>query len=200
MELSGGVVRRSSDLLAAGVRPQTIANALSAGVIARTAHGAYHLADDAPEPWLGGLAAACARMPRAVVCLTSAAHFEVLVDEPPPLTWLAMPLQVHAAKVGRVPHRVLRWSYDGAFDVGVVEDTVCGVPIRRTTGARTVVDLIRYGRHVGGEALGIEAGRRFATAGGDIAEVSGIARQLRAPAAAMRTLEVMMASLRGLAA
>lgn len=197
MVLTGGVVRRSSDLLAAGVRPKTIADALKAGVIARTAHGAYHLAHEAPDPWLAGLASACARMPRAVVCLTTAAHFEVLVDEPPAVTWLALPLQVHDAKAGDTPHRTLRWSYEGAFDVGVVDDEVCGVPIRRTGPARTVVDLVRYARHIGGDDIGIEAGRRFTSAGGDPDEILATAKALRTPSAAMHTLEVLVRTLRG---
>lgn len=196
MTLAGGVVRRSSDLLAAGVRAQTIAKALAAGVIVKTAHGAYHLAQGAPEPWVVGLAAACARMPRAVVCLTSAAYFEKLVDGPPPLTWLAMPIQVHEAQVGQVAHRTIRWSYEGAFDIGIVEDTVCGVPFRRTGSARTVVDLVRYSRHLGGEAIGIEAGRRLAARGGNFEEVLAIARTLRTPTAALRTMEIMASSLR----
>ncbi len=194
--LANGSVKRSSELLAGGVRPQAIANALRSGFITRSARGAYHLTGASPPAAMVAIASACARMPHAVVCLTSAAFLNGLVDQPPSVTWLALPAQVHMAKKGHSPSRVLRWSHKGALEVGVVQGEVCGVPIRHTGPTRTIVDLIRYARHLGGERPGIDAGRRFLEQGGDPLSILTAAKELGIPARALRTLTLVVEALR----
>lgn len=132
--LADGSVRRASALRAAGIRPQAVANALSAGLIARSATGAYYKPGTGSAPELVGLAAACSRMPQAVVCLMSAAYLCDLVDRPPETIWLAPPVGAHEAKEGETPQRVVRWSYPGALEVGVVDKEICGVRVRHTGG------------------------------------------------------------------
>jgi len=82
----------------------------------------------------------------------------------------------------------MHWSFRGAFDLGVVEDTVCGVGIRRTDAPRTVVDLVRYARYVGGEETGVRAGLRFVAQGGDPAAILSVAQALATPAKTLRSL------------
>lgn len=197
MSLAGGVVRRSSAPLAEGISAQAVADALRAGVIVKGAHGACRLSDADGDPGLAGLAAACARMPRAVICLASAAHLAGLVNDPLDWAWLALPVPAHTAKPGALPQTVIRWSFDGAFDVGILEDEICGVRVRRTGPARTVVDLVRYARHFRGDDLGIRAGRRYFASGGSAEEVLSIAVRLKTPAAAMKTLGVLVRAAAG---
>jgi len=195
--LADGSLKRSSELLAAGVRPQAIANALKSGFITRSAPGAYYLTEASPAPEMIGIASACARMPHALVCMGSAAYLTGLLNCPPAVTWLALPPQAHLAKEGMSPARVLRWSYAGAFEVGVVQSKVCGVPIRHTDPARTIVDLLRYARHLGGEGLGIDAGRNFLKRGGDPLAILSTAHALRIPGKAQRTLHLVIETLQG---
>ncbi|WP_140884657.1 type IV toxin-antitoxin system AbiEi family antitoxin domain-containing protein [Muricoccus nepalensis] len=195
MLLADGSVRRSSDLLANGVRPQAIANALKAGVIARADRGTYHLVRGASSPEEVALAAACARMPEAVVCMLSAAWMNNLLDDPPPVTWIALPLRVHAARVDGPPRRTLRWSYEGAFDIGVEVKEVCGVPVRRTNAARTLVDLVRYERHLSGRDIGPRAAARFFAAGGTSTSVTEIAEAVGMPRKSREILDIVLTTL-----
>ncbi|WP_426954579.1 type IV toxin-antitoxin system AbiEi family antitoxin domain-containing protein [Muricoccus radiodurans] len=197
MLLADGSVRRPKALRAAGIRPQAIADALRAGQVAKTQEGAYFVPGAEPRRDLVDLAGACTRMPRAVVCLLSAAHLSGLVDEAPPKLWLALPQGVHATTVGDTPRHVLRWSYEGAFEVGVIEDEVCGVAIRRTNAVRTVVDLLRYSKHVGGIGAGIHAARRYVATGGRATDFLVVAETLQVPSSTMRDLQVAAAAIGG---
>ena len=151
---------------------------------------------DGPGEWLRAAAAlAVQKMPRATVCLTTAAWFEGLLDEPPRVLWLALPAGTHGALLDDVPHRLIRWSHPGAFDVGIIRGAFSDVRVARTGPARTVVDLIRYARHVRGEHVGIEVGRRWAASGGDARDILEVAHSMRTPAGAMHTLEVLASAL-----
>lgn len=196
MLLADGSVRRSSALQAAGVRPQAIADALAAGRIARSASGAYYLPGACPTPELAGLAAACSRMPKGVACLLSAAYLCGLVDYLARPIWMALPLQVHEAKAGEIPQRVLRWSYAGAFETGIQEREICGTLIRYTGAPRTILDLIRYARHLSGPDIGIGAARRYVSTGGTFDDVLAIASQLKPPKEAERILTVLGTALK----
>lgn len=186
--LSDGSVRRSAYLLAAGVRAQALADAARDGIVVRAAPGAYHLpVSGMPSPRLA-IAVACARSSRATVCMLSAAWLCGLLDEPPAMTWLALPVGAHAPKQGDLPERILRWSYVGALEEGVVADEVCGVPLQRTDAPRTVVDLFRYARYLGEDDAGPDAGARYVRRGGDPASVIETAKRLATPASTMRRL------------
>ena len=125
----------------------------------------------------------------------SAAYLEGLSDERPEILWLAIPAALHGAKLDSVPHRLLRWSFAGAFDIGIADAPVEGSALRRTGPARTVVDLIRYQRHLNAKHVGIRAGRRFKSRGGDPREILDIARRTKIPAAALWTVSVLVEAL-----
>ena len=193
--LADGSVRRASALRAAGIRPQAVANALSAGLIARSATGAYYRPGTRSAPELIGLAAACSRMPRGVVCLMSAAYLCGLIDRPPEAIWLALPIGAHGAKEGQTPQRIVRWSYPGALEVGVVDKEVCGVRVRHTGAARTVVDLLRYRRWLEDADVGILAARRFVQGGGMVDELLDVAEAVDVPREVARVLMTLEAAL-----
>lgn len=191
MLLADGSVRRSSALMAAGISPHAIASALKAGRVARSATGAYYLPGACPTPELAALAAAGARMRRGVACLGTAAYLCGLTEELVAPIWMALPLRAHEAKAGDVAVRALRWSYEGAFERGLEEQTVCGTLVRHTGAGRTILDLIRYARLLGGPEFGIAAARKFVAAGGDFADVLGLADEMKPPKEAMRVLSVL---------
>lgn len=196
--LADGSVRRASALRAAGIRPQAIADALTAGLIARTAVGTYYVPGAAREPDLVDVAAAVAGMPRAVVCLTSAARLCGLDGSASSQLWLALPIGAHPAKAGETPRRLLRWSHPGAFVVGIATKEVCGVAVSYTGPARTVVDLLRYRRYfsdAGGMDVGVRAARRFMTNGGKAGDLLQMAVVLRASKETRQAIETLSAAL-----
>lgn len=189
--LADGSVQRASALRAAGIRPQAIANALNAGVIVRTGTGAYYQPGTAKVPELVGLATACSKMPQGIVCLMSAAYLCDLIDEPPDTIWLALPVRAHEAKAGIMPQRIVRWSYTGALEVGIVDKEISGIPVRFTGPARTIVDLLRYGGRLGHATAGVSALRRYLATGGTVEEVLIVAELLSAPRDTKKVLETL---------
>lgn len=195
--LADGSVRRASALRAAGIRPQAIADALTAGLIARTAVGTYYVPGASSEPDLVDLAAAVAGMPRAIVCLTSAAGLCGLDGSASLKLWLALPVGAHPAKSGKMPRQLLRWSHSGAFEVGIATKEICGVAVRYTDAARTVVDLLRYRRHfsdAGGIEVGVRAVRRFIADGGQPSTLLQMAEVLRASKKTRQAISTLSAA------
>ena len=111
-------------------------------------------------------------------------------------TWVAIPAPSHGVRLGELPHRLLRWSFPGAFEVGVASSVIGGVAVTHTGPARTVIDLIRYARHVRLQHAGVLAGRKLASGGGDLFELLDVARRTRAPAETLRTVEILVHALK----
>ena len=197
-ELEGGVVRRSSQLIAAGVCPAVIADALARGRIAKAAPGTYHLPQPGAPGWEVALAAACSRMPRAVACLLTAARLHKLVpaqSAAAPL-WFALAPSDHAGKAGDVPYRILRWSWPGASEVGVQRIAIRGVDLQVTDPARTVVDLFRYSRLIDDKgSVAVAAARKLASRPGGTGRALDTAVQVRLPGTAMERLRITFQAL-----
>ena len=152
------------------------------GTISRLVHGAYHLPGHPVEDWMADLAEACARVPGAIIGLGSAAYFELLVDVPPAVPCLIVDETEAAPLSGWTSCRIVRGESGAALHAGVIHDIVCGVPLRRTSAARTLVDFVRCRRTMADEVVVTEAARRFLGMDGDPEEAIDIARQLGAPA------------------
>ena len=144
---------------------------------------------------VAALATACERMPRAIVCLQSAAYLQGLLDEAPMRLWLALPQGHQVARPADPSWQVIRWSDVRAFEAGVVVDDSFGALIRRTDPVRTVVDLLRYSRYLRGLRPGIRAARLYVAGGGAAADLVTVARQLRVSTATMRDIEILADAL-----
>lgn len=163
--------------------------------ISRLAHGAYHLADQAPDGWIADVFAACSRVPGGVVCLGSAAFFEVLVDEPPPLPCLAIGGRATTDYDGGEHLQILVPDDDADLEVGVIDDVVHGMPIRRTNAARTAVDLVRHASQVGGRRSGIEAIRRVIAVEGSADPILAMVWDLRMPSDVRRAIDTFVRAI-----
>ena len=135
-------------------------------------------------------------MPRGVVCLMSAAYLCDLIDRPPEMVWIAIPVGAHGAKEGETPQRIVRWSYPGALEVGVGDKEVCGVRVRHTGAARTVVDLLRYRRWLEDADVGVLTARRFVEGGGTVNELLDVAEAVDVPREVGRVLKTLDVTLR----
>ena len=149
-----GVFFRPSQVDELGISYDQLQGLVSTGVVERVNRGLYRLANVEPTEY-ETLAAVCARVPNAVVCLLSALSVHEIGTRLPHEVWIAIP---HKARPPRLPQfrtRLIRFS-GAAWTYGVPDTTFDGVPARITSPARTIVDCFRF-EHLIGRETAIEA-------------------------------------------
>ena len=145
---------RARDAAERGVDSRALRRLVHEGTVERLGRGLYRRAD-AEITEHHTLAAVCARVPGAIVCLLSALSIHELTTQLPWQEWIAIPHKARTPRVSGLPVRVVRFS-GAALRYGVVNTTYEGVPVRITSPARTVVDCFRFRRLVGND-VAIEA-------------------------------------------
>lgn len=147
--VGAGAFFRPRDAEEAGVSYRRLRKLLEEGEVEQVARGLYRLTSAEPTE-LYTLAAVCARVPEAIVCLLSALQYHRIGTRVPREVWIAIP---HKAREPRLPEfrvRVVRFSGASAR-YGVEEITVEGAPARITNIPRTVIDCFRFHRLISRE-------------------------------------------------
>ncbi len=138
---------RLADLRAAGVTAATMTRMANDGEVVRLARGLYQLAGaelDAQH----SVAEAATRVPKGVICLTSALAFHGLTDQLPRKVWIAIGVSDWAPEPSSPPLRIVRMT--GALLGDSVEThTIEGVNVKVFGVAKTVADCFRHRRSVG---------------------------------------------------
>lgn len=146
-DIGAGSFFRPRDASALGIGPRELKRLVEEGVVEHVARGLYRLADaEVTEHYT--LAAVCARVPSAIVCLLSALSVHELGTQLPREVWIAIPHKARAPQVPEFPVRLVRFS-GAALRYGVEKRSFDGVPAHITNPARTVVDCFRFRRLVG---------------------------------------------------
>lgn len=165
-EVGADAFLRSRDLEALGLTFRDLSRLVDDGEVERVAKGLYRLRSAEPTPH-HTLAAVCARVPQAIVCLLSALRVHEIGTQLPRDVWIAIPHKARAPRVPEFPIRVVRFS-GPSLRYAIQEIRIEGVPARVTSPARTVVDCFRFrrlvGRDVAQEALRETLRERKATA------------------------------------
>ena len=144
-----GVFFRPHQMDELGITYDQLRRLVSTGAVEHVARGLYRLADEEPTEH-ETLAAVCARVPNAVVCLLSALGIHEIGTQLPHEVWIAIP---HKARPPRLRFRTRLVRFSGAaWSYGVRDTQFDGVPARITSPARTVVDCFRFERLIGREA------------------------------------------------
>ena len=149
-----GVFFRPSQIDELGITYDQLRRLVSIGAVERVNRGLYRLASAEPTEH-DTLAAVCARVPNAAICLLSALSYHEIGTRLPHEVWIAIP---HKARPPRLPQfrtRLIRFS-GAAWTYGVSDTTFEGVPARITSPARTIVDCFRF-EHLIGRETAIEA-------------------------------------------
>ena len=184
-----GAYFRPCDAEAAGISYRQLRHLEGLGLVEREGWGLYRRTH-ADITRHHSLAAVCARVSHAVVCLLTALEVHDIGTQKPRHVWMAIPHKARVPTLGRLPVRITRFS-SAALTYGVEDTAFEGVPARITTPARTVVDCFRFRSKIGLEpaleALHDALDDRKATPGEiwRAAEVCG-ARSLVEPALSMR--------------
>lgn len=174
--LADGEIWRMKELADAGVSPATVRRAVLDGFVTQISRGTYRLAA-AAQTERADLAGALARVPRGIACLQSAAAVHGLLAVDPEQVWIAIPNRLKTPKIYDLPARFVRWVDDRAFEVGIVRQTICGIEVKLTSPARTVVDTLRMASTVGDE-IGHNALVAYFKRGGTYSEVAEISVSL----------------------
>jgi predicted transcriptional regulator of viral defense system len=146
-QVGAGSFFRTRDAAELGLRSADLRRLVDEDAVERVARGLYRLADAEPTEHYT-VAAVCARVPDAIVCLLSALSVHGLGTQLPREVWIAIPHKARAPRISEFPIKVVRFS-GAALRYGVENIRLEGVPARVTNPARTVVDCFRFRRLVG---------------------------------------------------
>jgi predicted transcriptional regulator of viral defense system len=138
---------RLADLRAAGVTAATMTRMANDGEVVRLARGLYQLADaelDAQH----SLAEAASRVPKGIICLTSALAFHGLTDQLPRKVWIAIGVRDWAPEPSSPPLRIVRMT-NALLGDGVETHTIESVRVKVFSMAKTIADCFRHRRSVG---------------------------------------------------
>ena len=138
---------RARDAAELGIDSRALRRLLDEGTVERLGRGLYRFAEAEPTEHYT-LAAVCARVPGAIVCLLSALSVHGLGTQLPWQEWIAIPHKARTPRLPELPVRVVRFS-GASLRYGIEDTAFEGVPARVTSPARTVVDCFRFRRLVG---------------------------------------------------
>jgi predicted transcriptional regulator of viral defense system len=138
---------RLADLRAAGVTAATMTRMMKDGEVVRLARGLYQLAG-AELDTNHTLAEAAMRLPKGIICLTSALAFHGLTDQLPRKVWIAIGAKDWTPEPSSPPLRIVRMT-DALLSDSVETHTVEGVRVRVFGVAKTVADCFRHRRSIG---------------------------------------------------
>jgi predicted transcriptional regulator of viral defense system len=147
-------VIRPKDLDRLGIPRNYLGRLTRAGKLEKVGRGLYSSPDSAATE-NRTLLEVCKKIPRAVVCLSSALRFHELTTENPFEVWIALKRGTWTPRTGYPPIRVVRYSGQ-SFDFGIAEYPVEGGKIRVYTPAKTVADCFKFKSKVGTE-LAVQA-------------------------------------------
>lgn len=140
-------IARLLELRRAGVTAATVSRMERDGQVLRLLRGIYQLAG-AEVDAQHSLAETAKRLPRAVICLTSALAFHGLTDRLPKRTWVAIGAKDWAPKTDLARLRIVRFT-PRLLAEDVETHMIEKVPVRVFSVAKTVADCFRHRRAVG---------------------------------------------------
>lgn len=149
----GGVLH-TSGAVSHGIHPRTLYALRDDGTVQAISHGLYCLRDHAllNQP---DLVAAALRVPKGVVCLTSALAFHDITTQVPHEVSMAIPRRMRSPVIDYPPMRFHRFS-DASYGAGIEKHTVEGVDVRMYSPEKTVADCFKF-RHKIGLGVATEA-------------------------------------------
>jgi predicted transcriptional regulator of viral defense system len=89
-----------------------------------------------------------ARSPKAVICLLTALNFHELTTENPSDVYVMLAVGSQRPRITN-PRLDVSWASPLAYASGIEEHVICGVKVKITSPAKTVVDCFKYRSKVG---------------------------------------------------
>ena len=159
---------RTSQALACGIHPQVLYGLRDDGILQCISRGLYCLSDS-DVLYHPDLAAAALRVPRGIICLTSALFFHDITSQIPHKVSLAIPRQMRRPVIDYPPMEFYRFS-DASYEVGIRNHDIEGVGFNVYSPEKTVADCFKFRNRIGldiaVEALRFCKDRKKSTAAG----------------------------------
>jgi len=140
-------ILRLSELTSQGITATAVSRMEKDGSVVRLRRGLYQLPDAAIDMH-HSLAEAAKRMPKGVICLTSALAFHELTDQLPPRIWMAIGKKDWAPKDARPSLRIVRFA-ETLLANGVETHLIEHVEVPIFNVPKTIADCFRHRRSVG---------------------------------------------------
>jgi len=147
---------RIKDLLERDIHPEFARRLVSKGFLVRLGRGLYVLADSEITEF-HDFAIIGKRIPRGVICLTSALRYHDIGTQLPRKIWLALKEGSAQPRLSYPPVSIVRIS-GACFSEGIDEQEIEGIAVKIYNPAKTVADCFKFRNRIGLEAA-IEAAR-----------------------------------------
>jgi predicted transcriptional regulator of viral defense system len=138
---------RPAEFTKHGVTATAIKRLEQKGQVTRVARGLYQLPDLELDTH-HSLAEASKRVPKGVICLTSALAYHELTDTIPSRVWMAIGPKDWRPQVLSPPLQFVRFG-PKVLNAGIETHEIEGVKVRIYGVAKTIVDMFRYRRSAG---------------------------------------------------
>ena len=138
---------RVNEAMKVGVHPRTIYTMLDKGIIARLGRGMYRFVD-MPSLENPDLATVAMKVPKGVICLISALSYHDMTTEIPHEVYLALPRGSEPPRLGYPPLRIF-WFSGPAFEEGIEQHDIDGIPTKIYTPEKTLADCFKYRNKLG---------------------------------------------------
>lgn len=169
---------RSHELRALGIAATTISRALDDGIVTRLGRGLYQLSDCENDA-NAALAEVSKRVPKAVICLTSALAFHDLTDQMPRAVWIAIGQKDWAPAFDYPKTRIVRFR-EATLTGGIERHDISGVSVPIYSVAKSLADAFRNPKLVD-RSVAIEALRAALNSGkASPAEIAKASKEHRA--------------------
>jgi predicted transcriptional regulator of viral defense system len=138
---------RPKELEALGLSRIQLRALVDEGVLQKTQRGLY-IAKNFPYEAHVSLAEVAARSPKAVICLLTALKFHELTTENPSDVYVMLPVGSQRPRITN-PRLDVSWASPLAYASGIEEHVICGIAVKITSPAKTVVDCFKYRSKIG---------------------------------------------------
>lgn len=138
---------RSKELKGVSISRSHLWNLAQAGKIERVGRGLYR-AKGAPISANETLLEVAKRVPRGVLCLSSALRYHELASENPFEVWLAVERGAWSPRLDYPPVRVFHFS-EAAFKFGIETHSMDGGTLRIYSPAKTIADCFKFRNKIG---------------------------------------------------
>lgn len=143
----GGILR-TREAMCLGINPKTLYAMRDKGLIEVISRGIYRLVDNETEITHIDLISVIKRLPKAIICLTSALAFHELTTQIPHYIYVAYQQGWRQPQLDYPPIKIFRYS-KSAFEAGIEYYEINQTQIPIYSAAKTVVDCFKFRNRIG---------------------------------------------------